>query len=481
MRQDTGAALDADTVTAVATPHGRGGIGIIRVSGPSAGQICRTITHAGTPAHREVRPATFHDAAGNPIDAGLVVFFEGPRSFTGEDVLELHGHGGTVVIDMVLEATISAGARQARPGEFSERAFLNGKLDLTQAEAVADLIDGATQAAVRSAMRSLRGEFSERINVLAEDLRELRAYVEAAIDFPEEEVDFLGDGTVLRRLNELQQQLRDVAEAARQGAMLAEGVTVVLAGAPNVGKSSLLNRLAGEERAIVTAIPGTTRDVLSAELDLDGIAVRLIDTAGLHSSSDPVEQEGIRRAEAEIANSDLLLMIVDATESATAELPVVAEARDVGTRIVHVLNKVDLTAEPASEPVDPPDAAGRPDAAGAPDPARALDLAGAGQEAVRISALTGAGIPALRARLTQVLGLKPQDEGVFSARRRHLEALAAAAGELEGATDAFGRNGAGELLAEDLRRTHDLLGEITGRVSADELLGDIFGRFCIGK
>ena len=475
MRQDTGAALDADTVAAVATPHGRGGIGIVRVSGPSAGQIGRTITHAETPAHREVRPAAFHDAAGNPIDAGLVVFFEGPRSFTGEDVLELHGHGGTVVIDMVLEATISAGARQARPGEFSERAFLNGKLDLTQAEAVADLIDGATQAAVRSAMRSLRGEFSERINVLAEDLRELRAYVEAAIDFPEEEVDFLGDGTVLRRLNELQQQLRDVAEAARQGAMLAEGVTVVLAGAPNVGKSSLLNRLAGEERAIVTAIPGTTRDVLSAELDLDGIAVRLIDTAGLHSSSDPVEQEGIRRAEAEIANSDLLLMIVDATEPATAELPVAAEARAVGTRIVHVLNKVDLTAEPASEPADPPDAAG------APDPAGALDLAGAGQEAVRISALTGAGIPALRARLTQVLGLKPQDEGVFSARRRHLEALAAAAGELEGATDAFGRTGAGELLAEDLRRTHDLLGEITGRVSADELLGDIFGRFCIGK
>ena len=467
--QKASSALDADTIAAVATPHGRGGIGIVRVSGPSTVRICRTITHTGTPAHREVRPATFHDAAGNPIDAGLVVFFKGPRSFTGEDVLELHGHGGTVVIDMVLEATLNAGARQARPGEFSERAFLNGKLDLTQAEAVADLIDGATQAAVRSAMRSLRGEFSERIDVLAEDLRELRAYVEAAIDFPEEEVDFLGDGTVLRRLNELQQQLRDVAEAARQGAMLVEGVTVVLAGAPNVGKSSLLNRLAGEERAIVTAVPGTTRDVLNAELDLDGIPVRLIDTAGLHSSNDPVEQEGIRRAEAEIANSDLLLMIVDATEPATAELPVAARARDVGTRIVHVLNKIDLTGAPASEPTD------LSHAKELPDPAEAA------QEVVCISALTGAGIPALRARLTQVLGLKPQDEGVFSARRRHLEALAAAAGELEVARDAFGRTGAGELLAEDLRRTHDLLGEITGRVSADELLGDIFGRFCIGK
>jgi tRNA modification GTPase len=461
--QRASSALDADTIAAVATPHGRGGIGIVRVSGSSAVRICRTITHTETPAHREVRPATFYDAAGNPIDAGLVVFFEGPRSFTGEDVLELHGHGGTVVIDMVLAATLGAGARQARPGEFSERAFLNGKLDLAQAEAVADLIDGATQAAVRSAMRSLSGEFSERIEVLAGGLRELRAYVEAAIDFPEDEVDFLGDGTVLRRLNELQQQLGDVAEAARQGAMLVEGVTVVLAGAPNVGKSSLLNRLAGEERAIVTAIPGTTRDLLNADLDLDGIPVRLIDTAGLHASKDPVEQEGIRRAEAQIVNSDLLLMIIDATQPSTVEPPVVAEAKNAGTRIVRVRNKVDLTEESASEPMEPPDSG---------DAAR---------NTVRISALTGAGIPALRARLTQVLGLKPQDEGVFSARRRHLDALAAAARQLDEAIGAFGRSGAGELLAEDLRRAHDLLGEITGRVSADELLGDIFGRFCIGK
>jgi len=463
--QKASAALDADTIAAVATPHGRGGIGIIRVSGSSADRICRTVTHTETPAHREVRTATFHDVEGHPIDAGLVVFFEGPRSFTGEDVLELHGHGGAVVIDMVLAATLSAGARQARPGEFSERAFLNGKLDLTQAEAVADLIDGATQAAVRSAMRSLRGEFSERIDVLAESLRELRAYVEAAIDFPEDEVDFLGDGTVLRRLNELQQQLCDVADAARQGTMLTEGVTVVLAGAPNVGKSSLLNRLAGEERAIVTAVPGTTRDVLNADLELDGIPVRLIDTAGLHASNDPVEQEGIRRAEAEIAKSDLLLMIADATQPGSAGLIGVAEAvaGDEGTRILHVRNKIDLTSEPASEPTDP------------------TDPTDATEEVVRISALTGAGIPALRARLTQALGLKSQDEGVFSARRRHLDALTAAAGELKEAIDAFERVGAGELLAEDLRRAHDLLGEITGRVSPDELLGDIFGRFCIGK
>ena len=450
--QSPSAALDADTIAAVATPQGRGGIGIIRVSGTGAAGICRAITHARVPDHREMHPATFYDGRDRPIDAGLVVFFEGPRSFTGEDVLELHGHGGAVVVDMLLAATLGTGARQARPGEFSERAFLNGKLDLTQAEAVADLIDGATQAAVRSAMRSLRGEFSERINALAERLRELRAYVEAAIDFPEDEVDFLGDGSVLERLGELQRQVREVGEAARQGAMLAEGVTVVLAGAPNVGKSSLLNRLAGQERAIVTAIPGTTRDVLNADLELDGIPVRLIDTAGLHASKDPVELEGIRRAEAEIANSDVLLMITDATRPGTTELPA-----NVAGEVVYVRNKIDLSDEAASEPAD------------------------IATEAVRISALTGAGITALRVRLKQVLGLESREEGVFSARRRHLEAIAAAAAVLQQASDAFGRTGAGELLAEDLRRAHDLLGEVTGRVSADELLGDIFGRFCIGK
>ena len=400
-----------------------------------------------------MRTATFHDGEDRPIDAGLVAFFQGPRSFTGEDVLELHGHGGAVVIDMLLAATLEAGARQARPGEFSERAFLNGKLDLTQAEAVADLIDGATQAAVRSAMRSLRGEFSSRIDVLAERLRELRAYVEAAIDFPEEEVDFLGDGSVLERLDELKRQVCDVGDAARQGAMLAEGVTVVLAGAPNVGKSSLLNRLAGQQRAIVTAVPGTTRDVLNADLELDGLPVRLIDTAGLHASKDPVELEGIRRAEAEICNADVLLMITDATRPGIPELPAGVES----TRILQVRNKIDISGEPPSEPTD------------------------TAEGALQISALTGAGIPALRARLKEVLGLKTQDEGVFSARRRHLEALAAAAALLEQASDAFTATGAGELLAEDLRRAHDLLGEVTGRVSADELLGDIFGRFCIGK
>ena len=400
-----------------------------------------------------MRTATFHDGEDRPIDAGLVAYFQGPRSFTGEDVLELHGHGGAVVIDMLLAATLEAGARQARPGEFSERAFLNGKLDLTQAEAVADLIDGATQAAVRSAMRSLRGEFSSRIDVLAERLRELRAYVEAAIDFPEEEVDFLGDGSVLERLDELKRQVCEVEDAARQGAMLAEGVTVVLAGAPNVGKSSLLNRLAGQQRAIVTAVPGTTRDVLNADLELDGLPVRLIDTAGLHASKDPVELEGIRRAEAEICNADVLLMITDATRPGIPDLPAGVES----TRILQVRNKIDLSGEPASKPTDT--------AAGA----------------LQISALTGAGIPALRARLKEVLGLKTLDEGVFSARRRHLEALTAAAAVLEQASAEFRGTGAGELLAEDLRRAHDLLGEVTGRVSADELLGDIFGRFCIGK
>lgn len=453
------------------------------MSGAAAAAICRTVTHVEVPDHRKMRPATFHDVEDRLIDAGLVVFFEGPRSFTGEDVLELHGHGGAVVIDMLLSATLSAGARQARPGEFSERAFLNGKLDLTQAEAVADLIDSATQTAVRSAMRSLRGEFSARIEVLAERVRELRAYVEAAIDFPEEEIDFLGDGTVLRQLDELKQQVCAVGDAARQGAMLAEGVTVVLAGAPNVGKSSLLNRLAGEERAIVMAAPGTTRDVLSAELELDGLPVRLIDTAGLRASGDPVELEGIRRAEVEIENSDLLLVIVDATQpekpglpaalaQAVAQATVVAGAEPAALkrpRVVYVRNKIDLTGEAASEPVAATGATYAP------------DTRDAAEHPVRISALTGAGIPALRVRLKQVLGLNIQEEGVFSARRRHLEAIAGAAAVLEEASDAFRRAGAGELLAEDLRRAHDLLGEVTGRVSADELLGDIFGKFCIGK
>jgi tRNA modification GTPase len=438
---------EPDTIAAIATPPGRGGIGIVRVSGALARDILEQIAGDGIePRLAVLRAFRAHD--GELIDRGLVLFFEGPRSFTGEDIAELHGHGGPVVMDLLLAAAIDAGARLARPGEFTERAFLNGQIDLAQAEAVADLIDSASRAAARSAARSLSGEFSARIEALAQATTELRAYVEASIDFPEEEVDFLADGAVGEKLRSLIADVDALLGNAQQGALLTEGIRLVIAGAPNVGKSSLLNRLTGYERAIVTAVPGTTRDTLSEHINLDGIPVKLIDTAGLRTASDPIEEEGIRRTRAEIATADRILWVCDATEPSTYAVP-----QDLpNDRLTIVVNKIDL--EPAS--------------------------IGTSQGAVRVSALTGEGIDALKGHLKRLVGFR-DEEGLFSARRRHVDALSRAAAHLRDALDQLVRNGAGELVAEDLRIAHERLGEIVGRVSADALLGVIFSRFCIGK
>lgn len=449
------AALDQDTIAAIATPPGRGGIGIVRISGPHAVRVGGRITGAPLPAPRYAGLATFHDGDAVPVDRGVVLYFPRPRSFTGEDVVELHGHGGPVLMDLLLAAALAAGARLARPGEFTERAFLNGKLDLAQAEAVADLIDGSTQAAVRGAMRSLTGEFSQRIDVIAGELKELRALVEASIDFPEDEVDFLAEGAVLQRVRALCETVAGVTASARQGALLAEGLTVVLAGPPNVGKSSLLNRLAGQERAIVTEIPGTTRDVLSVSVELDGVLVELVDTAGLRASEDPVEREGVRRARAQLEVADLVLLMADASAPAPNTWTCAEMVEIPGRPVLRVLNKIDLCAE-------------------RPGP-------GEVEAELCISARTGAGLAELRQRLKQRLGIEHPSEGLFTARRRHLDALAQTTDELVRAAEAFEATGAGELLAEDLRHAHDHLGEITGRVSADQLLGEIFARFCIGK
>ena len=433
-----------DTIAAIATPPGRGGIGIVRISGPRAHTILKQIIDADV-VPRVATVRTFHDADRELIDRGLVLLFEAPHSFTGEDVVELQGHGGPVVMDLLLAAVIAAGARLARPGEFSERAFLNGQIDLAQAEAVADLIDSASRAAARSAARSLSGEFSNRIDALAQSTTELRAYVEAAIDFPEDEVDFLSEGAVGEKLRKLIADLDALVGTARQGVLLTEGIRLVLAGAPNVGKSSLLNRLAGYERAIVTAIPGTTRDTLSEQINLDGIPVRLIDTAGLRASTDPIEVEGIRRTRAEVEAADRILWVADATDPATRLVP-----PDLPSdRLTVVINKTDL------RPTEPNDA-------------------------VAVSALTGEGIAQLKAHIKGLAGFRGE-EGLFSARRRHLEALAKARTHLDHGLTALDEGGAGELVAEDLRLAHDALGEIVGRVSADALLGVIFGRFCIGK
>jgi tRNA modification GTPase len=434
-----------ETIAAIATPPGRGGVGIVRISGPDACTILSRIVDGEVEA-RVATLRTFHDAAREPIDRGIVLRFVAPHSFTGEDVIELHGHGGPVVMDLLLAAVVEAGARLARPGEFSERAFLNGRIDLAQAEAVADLIDSASRAAARSAARSLSGEFSRRIDLLSQATIDLRAYVEASIDFPEDDVDFLSEGAVGEKLRRLIADLDTLVGTARQGVLLTEGIRLVLAGAPNVGKSSLLNRLAGYERAIVTPLPGTTRDTLSEQISLDGIPVRVTDTAGLRAAADPIELEGIRRTRVEVEAADRILWVCDATDPDTCAVPA-----DLPTdRLTVIVNKIDLRRSPVSP------------------------------GALAVSALTGEGIDGLKAHLKQVVGFR-NEEGLFSARRRHLDALAKARTHIVHGIEALDELGAGELVAEDLRLAHDALGEIIGRVSADALLGVIFGRFCIGK
>lgn len=445
-----------DTIAAIATPPGRGGIGIVRVSGHMARDIAARVA-GRLPPPRTALHARFRDAGGEIIDEGLALFFPAPGSFTGEDVLELHGHGGAMVMDMLLARVLEAGARLARPGEFSQRAFLNDKMDLVQAEAVADLIDSASRTAALSAQRALQGEFSRRVNGVIDAVVELRAYVEGAIDFPEEEIDFLAEGEVAARLGAMVMELEAVRRTAFQGRLLREGLSVVIAGAPNVGKSSLLNRLSGRDAAIVTEVPGTTRDVLREYIHLDGLPLHVIDTAGLRSTEDEVERHGIARARNEIAAADVVLALVDDRERALGDVQALFADPDDGPARLLVRNKIDLTGT-APGPADGP----------------------LGRE-IRLSAKTGAGVEALVDALKAAVGYRQAGEGSFTARRRHLVALDVALEHGKRALRQVEGRPAGELIAEDLRQVQQALGEITGIFTTDDLLERIFSTFCIGK
>ncbi len=447
---------ESDTIVAAATPPGRGGIGIVRVSGPAVTQIALRLL-GEVPAPRTAVHREFLDGGGQPIDTGLALYFPAPRSFTGEPVLELHGHGGPVVMDLLIQRVLELGARGAEPGEFTQRAFLNDKLDLAQAEAIADLIDSGSAQAARAALRSLRGEFSRQVHELTDALIELRMYVEAAIDFPEEEIDFLGSEELGRRSVALLERFARLAAEAKQGQLLRDGVTVVIAGAPNAGKSSLLNRLAGYDAAIVTDIPGTTRDVLRERIDIDGLPLHVLDTAGLRDVDNVVEVEGIRRARHEMTQADLILFVVDAaTDPHAATLDRERAKLPASVPLSVVFSKCDLTSHPAA--LD-----------GTAVPPR-----------LWLSSKTGAGIEMLRQHLKDRMGFEAQGGGI-SARRRHLDALARARKHVEAGLAQLHEHRAGELLAEELRQAQAALSEITGEFTSDDLLGRIFASFCIGK
>lgn len=444
----------SDTIAAIGTPAGRGGIGVVRISGNDLQRWANAL--AGKPfLPRKAMRAAFLDRHGAVIDDGLVLYFPAPRSYTGEDVLELHGHGGPVVTRMLLARALELGARLAEPGEFTRRAFLNDKLDLAQAEAVADVIDASTEAAAKSAMRSLRGEFSGVVHSLVEQLIELRMFVEATLDFPEEEIDSLDRADIRERTDRLRTAVDAALDRGRQGSLLRTGLHVVLAGQPNVGKSSLLNRLAGEEIAIVTPVAGTTRDTVRQSIQLEGIPLNIVDTAGLREAGDQVERLGIERTWAEIERADALILIVDARDGVTAADEAIVARVPARVPRVLVYNKVDLL-----------------------DGAARAALASRVPAPVPLSALTGEGIDGLRRALLDIAGWHPAGEDVFMARERHLHALRRAAASLEQAAQTWDRP---ELFAEELRRAQQALGEITGAFSADDLLGEIFSRFCIGK
>jgi tRNA modification GTPase len=444
----------ADTIAAIATPPGAGGIGVLRVSGPRARAIAKALTGTN-PKPRIFRFAAFRDAGGSVLDRGLAVFFEAPHSFTGEDVLELHAHGAPVVLDLLLRRVCALGARPARPGEFSERAFLNGKLDLAQAEAIADLIASGSEAAARAAMRSLEGDFSKAVRALLEGLVHLRAWLEAALDFPEEEIDFLSAPQLTGELAALREQTDDLLAAARRGVVLRDGLHVVIVGRPNAGKSSLLNALAQSERAIVTAIPGTTRDVLRESVNLDGIAVTLVDTAGLRDSRDPVEQEGMRRARNELVHADVAILVTDSTR-AQADRALLDACAPQATRLI-VHNKIDLSGEAPRQ-----------------------ETAAGTEIHIWLSAQRGDGLAELRAVLARLAGRSEGTQGAFSARTRHVRALEIVAEHLRTAALRLEAR-AGELAAEELRQAQRALGQITGEFTSDDLLGKIFSTFCIGK
>ena len=450
----------SDTIVAPATAPGRGGIGVVRLSGPGVPMIAAALLGGRLPEPRRATLATFRDGAGEAIDSGLALYFPAPHSYTGEAVLELHGHGGPAVLAALVARAIELGARRAEPGEFTRRAYLNDKLDLAQAEAVADLIDAGSQAAARAALRSLQGAFSAEVHGLVEGLIELRVWVEAAIDFPEEDIDFLADPALNARVEALRARFDAVTQAARQGRVLRDGLTVVIAGRPNAGKSSLLNALAGHEAAIVTDLPGTTRDVVREQLDLDGLPLQVLDTAGLRVAgegpADVVEAEGIRRTRAEIARADRVLFVVDAaTDPAATAYTDERATLPEGVPVTLVFNKMDLA---TAEGVVVPDVDAQ----------------------LRLSARTGEGLAALRAHLQAAIGYSPTDTGAVSARARHLEALTRARAALDAACTLFAAR-RGELVAEELRLAQRSLGEITGEFTSDDLLGRIFGSFCIGK
>jgi tRNA modification GTPase len=451
----------SDTIVATASPLGRGAVGVIRISGFDVPRVAVALLGA-LPSPRVAHLRRFLDADGTALDEGLVLYFPAPASFTGEHVLELQGHGGAVIVDRVLQRVLGLGVRMARPGEFSERAFLNGKMDLAQAEAVADLIDASSTAAARAAVRSMQGEFSGRVRELQSQLTELRVYVEAAIDFPDEEIEFLPEVALRDRLSRVFAAFDSIMAAARQGAMLREGLNAVIAGAPNAGKSTLLNRLVGDDVAIVTNQPGTTRDVLRQQVHFDGLPVNLIDTAGLRMAADVVEEEGIRRARSEMQRADRVLYVMDAALGNAEPAPDRAHIPDLahmpeGVPVVLVMNKIDLLGmAPRVE-------------------------SNTTFTRIFLSAQTGAGIELLRDHLKTSAGYRDAGSGALSARRRHLEALRRARELLESAADTMRRVRGIELIAEDLRLAQRSLGEITGEFTSDDLLGEIFGSFCIGK
>jgi tRNA modification GTPase len=449
----------AETIVAAATPPGRGGIAIVRISGPAVRALASGMLGL-VPEPRHATQAVFRAADGAALDEGLALFFPGPASYTGEDVLELQGHGGPVLVEALIARALELGARRALPGEFTQRAYLNGKIDLAQAEAVADLIDAGSVAAARAALRSLQGEFSARVQALDTALAGLRAHIEATIDFPTEEIDFLADAALGRQLAEVAAQCAALQAAAQQGRVLTEGLTVVIAGAPNAGKSTLLNRLAGHDAAIVSDIPGTTRDLLRERIQIEGVPLQLLDTAGLRASGDAIESEGMRRARAAMANADRVLFLIDAQsdpqarsfEPERAQLPA-----EVPVTVVY--NKIDLLEH---------ELRGAP-----PPPGASVTLA--------ISARSGTGLDALRRHLLDAAGYAPGEGGTLSARSRHLDALRSVAAHLAAAQRQRCEARAGELVAEELRAAQRALGDITGQQSPDELLGLIFSTFCIGK
>ena len=445
-----------DTIVAQATAPGRGGVGIVRVSGSRAKAIALAFL-GFEPQPRYAHYGAFLDAEGQVMDMGLGLFFPNPHSFTGEDVFELQGHGGPVILQMLLNRCIELGARAARPGEFSERAYLNDKLDLAQAEAVLDLIHASSEQAARSALKSLQGEFSQHIHELVEQLIHLRMYVESAIDFPEEEIDFLNDGHVASLLDALNEKMQFVLKSASQGRLLREGMTVVIMGQPNAGKSSLLNQLAGREVAIVTDIEGTTRDVVREEIHIDGMPLHILDTAGLRDSSDAVEQEGIRRAWAELEQADRVLLMVSDAEGVTQDHQAMLAKMPPNLPVTVVRNKIDQT-----------------------DAAPSVEMSEFGTE-VRISAKQALGLEGLKAHLKESMGFEAANEGSFMARARHIEALKRAENSIQIADQQLRVYNAGELVAEDLRQAQEALSEITGEFTSDDLLGEIFSSFCIGK